>query len=201
VVELDWGGATAVIVASGPSAARTPIELAIGRAKIIAVNNSWRLAPFADVLFGCDAAWWFHHDGVREFAGHRVTCSPAACRRFGLEMFITRGSNSGIRAVRLAEHFGARSILLVGFDMHVAGGVHWHERHVGVLRNPTADTTLRWRAEIERDLRAGKFKARIINCTPGSALTCFPYLPFAEAIDGSHGEIRSDQLGHCARAG
>jgi hypothetical protein len=197
VDSLDWTGATAVIVGGGPSAATAHLELAVGRAKVIAVNSSWRLAPWADVLFACDAAWWFHHKGVPEFPGHKYTASPTAARRFGLQLFTSLGSNSGFRAMRLADQFGAGSILLVGFDMHVTGGVHWHEPHQGVLKNPTTNSMALWRAEIERSVR--KFKATITNCTPGSALKCFPYLPLEEALNhGSDGQDRSDRPRHLA---
>jgi hypothetical protein len=194
VVRLDWDGATAVVVASGPSAARTPLNLALGRAKVIVVNSSWRLAPWADVLFACDAGWWFHHDGVPEFPGRKFASSPAACRRFGTDLFVTRGSNSGIRAIRLAEHFGAASVLLVGFDMHDKGGTHWHEPHGGVLRNPVAGSMADWVKEIERERH--KFKARIVNCTPGSALRCFPLQSFEDAIHGGVNTCRADRQGY-----
>lgn len=197
--KLDWVGATVVIIASGPSAGRTPIELASGRAKVIAVNSSWRLAPWADVLYGCDAGWWFHNNGAPEFPGRRYTSSPAATKRFGLELFSTRGSNSGLRAIRLAEHFGATSILLVGFDMHANGGAHWHDPHGGKLRNPAASVMADWVREITREVH--RFKASITNCTPGSALRCFPYLAFEDAINGGGHAHRADQQGHCAVAG
>lgn len=196
MVKLDWADATAVIIASGPSAAGTPIDLAVGRAKVVAVNSSWRLAPWADVLYGCDAGWWFHNNGAPDFPGRKYTSSPAATKRFGLELYSCRGSNSGLRAIRLAEHFGASSILLVGFDMHASGGAHWHEPHGGKLRNPVASVMADWVREITREVH--RFKASIINCTPGSALRCFPYLPFEDAIHGRDCADRVVQQGHCA---
>lgn len=199
MVRLDWADEIAVIVASGPSAARTPLDLAIGKAKVIVVNSSWRLAPWADVLFGCDAGWWFHNDGVPDFPGRKYASSPAATRRFGLELFSTRGSNSGLRAIRLAEHFEAALILLVGFDMHDKGGAHWHEPHGGKLRNPIAASMRDWVIEIERERY--RFKVPIVNCTPGSALTCFPFRAFEEMFDGGEHQDRADQQGHCAVLG
>lgn len=199
MVELDWrDDQAAVVIGSGPSALRTQIERAWGRARIIAVNNSWKLAPFADVLYGCDASWWFHNNGVPEFQGRKYTSSPAASARFGLEFFHTLGSNSGIRAIYLAQKFGARRILLVGFDMHVAAGAHWHPPHGGVCREPTANSMVSWRAELDRvTLQLRKFRdVNIINCTPGSALTCFPMADFAAALDGDNGQDRSDTKGH-----
>lgn len=187
----SWCGETAVIVASGPSAATTHVELAKGQAKVIAVNSSWQLVPWADALYSCDAAWWFHHHGVLEFAGQKFTSSPTAAQAFGIHLFSTAGSNSGLRAIRLAEKLGAVRVLLVGFDMHCGGGVHWHEPHTGKMRNPGVNNMAIWRTEMERQRRT--LKPRIINCTPGSALTCFDFLEFAQAINGCISQAGTDQ--------
>lgn len=199
MVNLDWSGATAVIVASGPSAARAPLLIAAERAKVVVVNNSWKLAPWADVLYGCDAGWWFHNDGVPLFLGRKITSSPAATRRFGIELFVTRGGNSGLRAIRLAEQFGATTILLVGFDMHNRDGAHWHPPHGGKLRNPVPSVMAQWVDEITRE--AHRFKAKVVNCTPGSALTCFPFMPLEDAIDGRRYQDSTDRQGHRAFTG
>jgi hypothetical protein len=60
----DWHGETAVIVASGPSAAGVNLECAKGKAKFIAINDSWRLVPWADALYAHDHAWWEVWNGV-----------------------------------------------------------------------------------------------------------------------------------------
>ncbi len=177
------------MVGSGPSAAQTPLELARGRARVVAVNESWRLAPWADVLFAMDGVWWVDNGGVPQFAGRRVTASPHATEMFGLDCFSSNGATSGLRAIYLAERLGAKPILLVGFEMHSGNGVHWHPPHstrVG-LRNPGENEMKIWRDDVERV--ADKFAARgtvILNCTPGSALTCFPHVPFEQALDGCH---------------
>lgn len=186
---VSWEGQIAVVVGAGPSAAKTPLEMARGKARVVAVNESWRLVPWADVLFAMDGAWWVDNRGVPQFAGRRVTSSPHATKMFGLDCFSCNGATSGLRSIYLAERLGAKPILLVGFEMHPRTGVHWHPPHssrVG-LRNPGKNEMKIWREDIERV--ASKFAARgtrIINTTPGSALTCFPHLPFEQALDGSH---------------
>jgi hypothetical protein len=194
---VDWQNQTAIIVGSGPSAATTPLELARGRARVIAINDSWYLAPWADVLYATDALWWVHHKGVPEFEGQRVTSSPYAVKKFGIEMFTTVGASSGQRAIHLAESKGANPILLVGFEMHVSDGVHWHEPHGGRLRTPAKAEMLVWRMDMERVAR--RFAERgtcILNCTPGSALKCFPYVPFMEALNGCNDAPSTDQPRH-----
>jgi len=155
----------------------------------VAVNESWRLAPWADVLFAMDGVWWVDNHGVPQFPGRRVTSSPHAMKTFGLDCFICIGATSGLRSIYLAEKLEANPILLVGFEMHPRNGVHWHPQHStrNGLRNPGDNEMKLWREDIERV--ACNFAARgtrIINCTPGSALTCFPHAPFEQALDGCH---------------
>ncbi len=76
----DWSGETVVIVATGPSAAEAPLISVRDRAKIIAIKSSWRLAPWADMLYGCDKGWWIENRGVPKFKGLKVSASPTVCK-------------------------------------------------------------------------------------------------------------------------
>lgn len=201
---LNWQGETAVLVASGPSAAKVPLELARGRAKVIAINSSWRLVPWADILFACDSAWWFQAKGAIEFKGIRVTSSPVAMQRYKIDMFACVGNNSGLRAIYLAERLKPARILLVGYDMHMGNGVHWHDRHAGHLHNPGTGEARMWVTEMERI--GPRFLAKgvkIVNCTPGSAIKCFPSADFEKALndDGNERQDRADQPGYCVVPG
>lgn len=167
-----------------------PLELARGQAKVIAINESWRLVPWADVLYATDGVWWTDNHGVPEFEGKRMTSSPHAWAQFrkdGMDLFMAAGATSGTRAIYLAERLGANPVLLVGFEMHCDNGIHWHPPHNGRLRNPGENEMAVWREDIERlaPIFAGR-GMRIINCTPTSALKCFPYVPLAEALNGGH---------------
>lgn len=180
---MNWANQTAVIVGSGPSASATPLELARGIAKVIAINESWRLVPWADALYATDGIWWNDNNGVPEFQGRRFTSSPHAWREWGVDLFMATGATSGTRAIYLAERLEANPVLLVGFEMHCDNGGHWHPPHGGRMRNPGKGEMQIWREDLEA--RAEYFDrrgVRIINCTPGSALECFPYVPFTEAL-------------------
>jgi len=185
----DWSGHRAVIVASGPSAVDQPVDLARDRCKVIAINNSWRLAPWADVLYASDAAWWRENDHGG-FCGLRVSRSdvPGVHRVHlrGVEgayhndmVFeepgtIGAGGSSGFQALNLAVQFGARDIALVGFDARVDLGVHWHGRHERT-GNPTGSTAAIWAHHLDR--QAGALAAhgvRVVNCSSVSALTAYP---------------------------
>ena len=51
----QWAGDTCCILATGPSLTPDQAEYAKGKARVIAVNDAWRLAPWADILYACDA--------------------------------------------------------------------------------------------------------------------------------------------------
>lgn len=94
------------------------------------------------------------------------------------------GGNSGYQAVNLAVLAGAPRLLLLGYDMGSRDGrKHWHEDHPPGLNNPRETTFQQWRDAFTTavpDLeRAG---VEVINCTPGSALMCFPIARLEDVI-------------------
>lgn len=184
---MNWKDQIAVIVGAGPSASAMPLELARGVARVIAINESWRLVPWADILYATDGIWWIDNKGVPEFEGRRFTSSPHAMTELGIDLFMAQGATSGTRALYLAERLQANPVLLVGFEMHCDNGVHWHPPHNGRLRNPGPKEMAIWRADLERVAPGFAERGmRIINCTPTSALTCFPYVNLIEALNGGH---------------
>ena len=198
----DWRGDLCAIIASGPSAKAAPIGLLDdGSAHAIAVNESWRLCPWADVLYGCDAKWWKWRGGVPEYHGMKVSQDPEACRAYPeirkidivdvnsneLELEpgrIGAGGNSGFQALNLAVQFGAAAILLIGFDMRVDLGEHWHPRHYPPLSNPHATDNLpRWRSAL--DGAAGvleRLGVKVFNCSAVSTLRAYPKMTIEEAL-------------------
>jgi hypothetical protein len=193
---FSWNNQDVVVVASGPSAVATNFDLIRDRARVVAVSSSWRLVPWADVLFSSDQFWWEVNAGCKDFAGRKFSCSVYAAKRHGLDVVWTTGNNSGLRAIHLAKALTTGRILLVGFDMHVRDGLHWHAPHPNGLHNPTKAGMRVWRDEMQT---VAKQLPEVINCTPGSALQCFPTMPLEEALDG-HYRIQdgTDQSRHCA---
>lgn len=212
----DWTGETCVIVGAGPSAGDAPLELARGRAKIIAINTSWRLAPFADVLYGCDARWWRSKEGkaaIDEFKGILVSQDVMATEKAEWNVRLvrtdrsrsdiitkhpgrlgwggTQGGNGGFQSMNLAIQFGSARLLLVGLDMRVDRGVHWHGEHPRPMNNPRAAVVARWRTHIDR--LAGRFRklgVEVINCSAVSALNAYPKMTLQEAL-GLEAESRA----------
>lgn len=201
----DWSGESCVIVASGPSAAGQSIADAQGRCRTIVINNSWRLAPWADALYASDVAWWQTGAGD-EFEGlkisrgdcagvRKVSLRPLANSKWFDEFIfeplgeIGAGGSSGFQALNLAVQFGAKKIALVGFDARVDLGTHWHGDHGGKLHNPQPGTAEIWRACLDR--AAGVLAdagVEVVNCSPVSALQAYPKMSLNDALEAFEGK-------------
>ena len=198
----NWPGATVVIVASGESlttehcaAVREWKErTAGGLARVIAINTSYRRAPFADVLYACDGAWWRAKDPellipnvdvVRaRFQPEQLwTQDAAAAKEYGLRFIasqrnpglskraglINQGMNSAYQAMNFSFLAGARRMVLLGVDCK---GGHWHGDHPKPLSNRLPHR--QWKehfARLAHDLR--NEGVDVANCSPGTALQAF----------------------------
>lgn len=213
-IEPEWKGETCAILGGGPSLNAGDINSLHGRARVIAVNNAYQLAPWADILYFCDEKWWcWHHggtdaDGVRhkadpryhDFKGLKVAlcnantlhrepavrviqnydANPGLCE---IPDGVYTGRSSGYQAINLAAHLGAARVLLLGFDMRAHGErTHWHMEHKRkTARDDFEREMLPWfKTLVEPCRRRG---LELINCTPGSAITCFPCMTLAEALE------------------
>jgi hypothetical protein len=97
------------------------------------------------------------------------------------------GGNGGFHALNLACQFGARKIVLVGFDMTLQGGTHWHGRHAPGLNNPKSGSVDRWRAILDDQAWLLSQKGiEVVIGSPGSSLTAYRKLGLQEAIDEFH---------------
>lgn len=192
-------GSTVVCVASGPSLVKEDLELVRDACwPMIVTNSTWKAAPYADVLYACDKEWWDHAENrptAAEFDGLRVTQHEdvamnrrpgeprifRAPRKRGQHVlsfdpsYIGDGENSGFQALNLAVHFGARRIVLLGYDMGLAadGRAHHHPDHTK-SRNPEAESFLKWIPHFNASADALiAHNIEVVNCSRASALTCF----------------------------
>jgi hypothetical protein len=199
---MDWRGECVAIIGAGPSAKREDVDQLRDRIHIIAVNESYRLAPWADAVYSCDLAWWQWHKGLNEFTGLKLTHDAVACRhypalkRVQIEQvtsdeiltdkpsYVGAGGNSGFQAMNLAIQFGATGIALLGIDCNLEHGEHWHGRHAYHMNNPAPSNVKRWRAAF--DGVADKIKKMgidVVNCSPISALANYPKMTVAQALE------------------
>ncbi len=62
-----------LIVGCGPSAVAHDLSPWRGKARVIVINESWVLAPWADILYACDRLFWMYRAPERTaFAGRRM---------------------------------------------------------------------------------------------------------------------------------
>lgn len=93
------------------------------------------------------------------------------------------GGNSGFQALNLAVQFGAKRIILVGFDMRLDLGVHWHGPHGKGLNNPRDILFASWRDALNGAAASlAGLGVEILNASPVSALTAYPIVDLREAI-------------------
>jgi hypothetical protein len=197
----DWSGQRCMIVASGPSALEQPVYEAKGVVRAIAINNSWRLAPWADALYASDAAWWRENDHAG-FAGlkvsrsdvpgvHKVNLRGQRGAWYDHMIFdepgtLGAGGSSGFQALNLAVQFGALDIALVGYDARVDNGIHWHGRHERTS-NPTEAMAAAWAMYLDRAAKPlADAGVRVVNCSPVSALEAYQKMGLSEwlALNG-----------------
>ena len=195
-------------LASGPSLTQTDcdlvgeLHLARDDIGVIATNNTWLRATWADVLFAGDQCWWNHYaKDARAFGGVKLSWASTlhsikVPHENGMGLGRKRcrsGGNSGFKSVNIAYLLGAKLIILLGYDMQKTGGVmHWHPDHGGTLKNNgNLSKWVRNFGHLARDLE--REKVRVINATRETALTCFERMTIEQAIEVCNGpEVRGN---------
>jgi hypothetical protein len=189
-VPRAWPGETAVIIATGPSLTVDDVEYCRGKARVIAINNAYELAPWADALYGTDARWWHWHKGVPSFTGAKWSMEHSQWGPYralypdvqrlknnganALEHDPTglrNGRNSGFASINLAVHYGVSKVILLGYDMQPRGGKsHYFGEHPNKSKSPYPQ----FRAAFETLVKPLKKKGvDIVNCSRNSALNAF----------------------------
>lgn len=143
---FDWTGECVAIVAAGTSVTQADVDKLRGRIHVCAINNSYKLCKWADVLYACDVNWWTVNNGAKDFLGlkvrfenneknaafedvHRIRIAKSTVRRVATNTkewandirtdepgTLGSGANSGFQAINLMVQFGVTGILLLGFD-------------------------------------------------------------------------------------
>ena len=197
-----WDGATVVCLGGGPSLTQEQVDTCRGRARVIAINDCYLLAPWADLHYHCDKRWFGWHENrpeFRAFKGIKVTLDEQVLKdhpeirgvkntgKDGLETKPTgvrTGRNSGYQAINLAVHLGAARIVLLGYDMRFDGKKsHWHGGHpVEIQKTVFPNSMLPCFSSLVKPLK--ELGVEVLNATPGSALTVFPMVELEKELDG-----------------
>ena len=180
--DLDWSGHHVLIVACGPSAATVDLE-PFRSSKVIAINEAWRLCPWADVLYGADDVFWEAGRGDG-FAGLKVRGSDLTIRGDEINFnpaYMGSGGTGAFQALNLAVHWGAKRIGLVGVDCRLDLGEHWHERTPAQRSALSQSAVNRWIKALEGAAPVlAAAGVGVINHSGVSALTGFRKEPLPE---------------------
>ena len=191
----DWPGETAYLVASGPSSESLDLDCLRGR-RVVAVSHGLFMAPWAPTLIAGGRAFWQRHD-LREVFGGTLAVITDDYRPWGWlrredprMVYMRRGAREGLSddpavlagsessvmlAINYVVHRGVRRIVLLGCDGKPnASG----KRRAGRPESDTRDAAARYQTQeramatqIEPLAAAG---VTIVNCSPGTALECYP---------------------------
>lgn len=163
------------VLASGPSMSQAVADSVRGRCKVVAVSDTWELAPWADALVSADANWW--REKKPTFDGQKFTLGTV----HDVEKLrdIPMGSNSGLLGIHVAvTKLLGMKILVLGVDLH---GTHYFGPHTGKLKN----TPPRRLAEFHRQFANYRPRGvQIFNCNPDSRLTCYPMARLEDHLEG-----------------
>lgn len=169
---------TVVLLAPGPSL--TPEAVAKVRGMVVGVvTSAFPLAPWADFLAANDGAFWRKFKGAKDFVGRKFSANHIDGIERVKSPLVGSSTSSGVVALEVARtRYQAERILLLGFDNH---GTHYFGPYKDGLSNTPPARRLAHAKQFEQWGRAHK-GVTVLNCTPNSALECFPRKELDECL-------------------
>jgi hypothetical protein len=181
-----------IIIAPGPSLCRCDTMALRGHGRTVAVSCAVFFAPWADVLYAADGAWWRYYGPKLEwYRGKRVSRSyqSKTIQRFRGKGWARTGGNSGHMAIQYAVDNGAKHIALIGFDQQKTNGkAHVHADHPTFekarVRLSNASGIRAWPAAMVATARDIKQRGvEVVNLSRETALTCFPRVTVEQFLE------------------
>ncbi len=191
----DWTGDTVVCIASGPSLTQEDVDYCRGKARVLVINDNYRLALWADMLYAGDKRWWdYHWDKVRDLPCHKVSQdSNGKTGKIQHDVFVFHGipgytlsteqgtlhwgGNSGFQAIQVAYQLGCRKVLLLGYDMCLGpnGEKHWFGDHPhGTGLNQSSPYEMFRQGYKVAAAQAPQIGLALINCSRETAIKEIP---------------------------
>ena len=160
---MEWN-----ICAPGPSMSQGLVDSLKGQ-RVAVVGLVFELAPWADMLIANDQEWWAKYPHAHEFKGAKFSANKIR----GVHLCEPGATNwcSGVLALQAVSNMGATVVRLHGFDHH---GSHYFGPYTNGLTNTPEHTRLIHLRQFDR-WKVANPHLQVINCTKGSALTCFPF--------------------------
>ena len=171
---------------------------------LYAANNAIYMAPDAALLYSVNLAWWdYYWDMVRDLPCEKWSTSASVADKYGVHWIaeknakglstdpdiIHHGHGSGYSLVSMAHRAGADRIILLGYDLKYAKDYDPKNRYPGSTPRhffgEYPPTMQHWPSkqvidglhvellDLYRSI-AEQGLVEIVNCTPDSAIDCFP---------------------------
>lgn len=171
---------------------------------LYACNNAIQLAPDARLLYSVNRAWWdYYWNQVKNLPCEKWTTNIGASVKYNINWIaevnkhglsedpnlIHHGHGSGYSLVSMAHRNGADRIILLGYDMKYAPDYDGKAHHIGSsprhFFGEYPHSMQHWPSvrvqngvhvellELYASIHAQGL-VEVINCTPNSAIECFP---------------------------
>lgn len=149
MIPRKYEGETVVILATGPSLSEEQVNYVKGKARVITVNNSYQLAPWADIHVACNDNWWDYYwkndEVLRNMKADKYTRYQHQADEFGITFIdsivkdglskdpsvIHINKGSGPIAINVATLSGFKKIILLGHDMKFANDYNGRYKKAG----------------------------------------------------------------------
>ena len=200
-LESQLRGQDVFIIGGGSSISELNMSLLHGK-KIITINDGYDAVNPNDVvaMFWCDASWAdsryrelekhpcklrFSKRKQRNFntlSGAYGSCILHHSGDFGYESnkYGVRGNNGGAQVLNLIINMNPKCIFLLGYDMRrINNKSHFHNKHqLQVSDNIYSTLFIPSINSMAEELKKYSNIPPIYNCSPFSALQCFPFFDF-----------------------
>ena len=154
MIPRKYDGETVVILATGPSLNEEQVNYVSrarsqGACRALTVNNSYQLAPWADIHVACNDNWWDYYwkndEVLRNMKADRYTRYKHQADKFGIHYIdsivkdglskdpsvIHINKGSGPIAINIATLSGFKKIILLGHDMKFANDYDGRQKKIG----------------------------------------------------------------------
>lgn len=180
---------TVICIASGPSLTESDCNLArLSGYPTIVTNTTFRLCPWADILFGYDSKWWKAYIGeVRKvFKGTLLSYSHAvkdlSVESASMTHWFKNFQHSGACAIGLAIECGAKKVILIGYDNKTNGKTHWHGDHPEGFSN--CKSIDKWFIHLEEVKKFSIQKGvKVLNASRDTAIDLFEKVKLEEVLN------------------
>ena len=188
-----WTGASAFIIGGGPSLLDLNLGLITDK-NVIGINDAYLLGSWIDYNIFGDTDWYnihCHAKAFKAYTGTHVAANDKMLHEDGIPTLSRRKNvittvpntigwftNTGVSAINLAILLGCKKVILLGFDLGFRKGEsNWHEN----IKKQKPSRYERFIASFEQAApQIDKLGVEVLNATPNSSLTCFPYVRYED---------------------